>query len=275
MSTDSSDDKKSSVGDAKTVGQRFTGKVAVVTGSSDGIGYGIAYRLAQEGAHVVISSRRKGVVDEAVKKIQAAGFAASGLAVDIIKASDRKLLIAHALAVGDKKRIDTLVNNVGVYSSKSLLETTSEEWDSLFDVNVKSAWELTKEAHTHIPRGGSITFIGSAVGYVPGPPCSLYAITKTLTLGVVAALSKELAPKGIRVNTLSPGPIGTPLLVDIQKSGEAGTQFIDGLTKQTTLKRIGTVEEIGASVAFLASDDAGYITGENITAGGGTFGARI
>jgi len=260
--------------DNKYVGRRFVGKVAIVTGSSEGIGYGIAYRLAQEGAHVVINARRKELVDEAVKTIKKAGFAASGLAVDVTKASDRKALIDHALQLNLNGKIDTLVNNVGTYVNTNLLDATSEEWDGLFNLNVKSGWELTKEAHSHIPKGGSVLFISSAGGYIPGPPFSLYGITKTLMFGLSAALSKELAPKGIRVNTLSPGPIRTPLITKTEET-EEGKAWIGSLSAGVSLKRLGTQEEIGGAAAFLCSDDAGYITGESITAQGGSIGARL
>jgi len=272
---DGKTDRKDGQIDGKTVGKRFTGKVAIVTGSSEGIGYGIAYRLAQEGAHVVVSSRRKEAVEAAVKKIKEAGFSASGLVVDVVKASDRKALLDHTLAIGDRKTIDVLVNNVGTGNQQSLLETTSEQWDELFNINVKSSWELVKETTPYIPKGGSILFNGSVVGYAPGPPMSLYGITKTLIAGLVPALSKELAPKGIRVNSVAPGPIFTPAfdrLKDIEVG--PGVKFVDVIPTMTTLKRLGTIEEIGAVAAFLASDDAGYITGETITAGGGA-GARI
>jgi len=262
--------------DGKTVGKRFAGKVAIVTGSSEGIGYGIAYRLAQEGAHVVVSSRRKDAVAEAVKKIKAAGFTASGVVVDIAKPSDRKALVEHTLAIGDHKRIDVLINNVGLYYEQSLLGATSEQWDEMFNVNVKTSWELVKETYTHIPRGGSIVFNGSVGGYNPGGPLALYSITKTLIAGLVPALSKELAPRGIRVNSVAPGPIWTEGL-DKNKEVEVapGVKFVDLVPSLTTLKRFGTPEELGAVFAFLASDDAGYITGETITAGGGGVGARI
>jgi len=261
--------------DNKNVGKRFSNKVAIVTGSSEGIGYGIAYRLAQEGAHVVINGRRKRVVDEAVDKIKKAGFSVSGIVVDVLKASDRTALITHTLKFGDGKRIDTLINNVGTYiPNQNLLDTKSEDWDYLFNLNVKSSWELTKEIHSHIPKGGSILVISSGAGYIPGPPMSLYAITKTLMFGVATAFSKELASKGIRVNTLSPGPILTPL-VEKNSETEEGKKFMDQLTSGNTLKRFGTLEEMGGAAAFLCSDDAGFITGENITATGGTLGQRL
>jgi len=260
--------------DSKTVGRRFMGKIAIITGSSEGIGYGIAYRLAQEGAHVVINGRRNELVNEAVEKIKSAGLAASGMAGDIVQASDRKALIEHALKCGGRNKIDTLVNNVGIFKGLTLLEASSSDWDALMDVNIKSSWLLTKEAHSYIPPGGSVLFISSAMGYSyrPGARGSLYAITKTLTFGVTQALSKELAPKGIRVNTLSPGPILTPLISGLQKQSKVEIKRLEDLT---TLKRLGTLEEIGAAAAFLCSDDAGFITGEGITAAGGEYGSRL
>jgi len=268
--------QKASPFDNKSVGRRYVGKVAIVTGSSEGIGYGIAYRLAQEGAHVVINGRRKEQVQEAVEKIKSAGFEATGVVVDICKEGDRKALIEKTLKIGDHNKIDVLVNNVGAFNTINLLEASSSEWDDLFQVNVKSGWLLTKEAHKHIPSGGSVLFISSALGYVPGPPSSLYGVTKTLVFGVATALAKELASKGIRVNTLSPGTTSTPLIARMEESKEKSTvDLLDSLKNVTVQKRFGTLEEIGGAAAFLCSSDAGFITGEAVTAAGGGFGIRL
>jgi len=268
--------KEASSFDNKSVGRRYVEKVALVTGSSEGIGFGIAYRLAQEGAHVVINGRRKEIVQEAVEKIKSAGFNASGVVVDVCKESDRKALIEHTLKVGSHNRIDVLINNVGAYKTLNLLEASSSEWDDLFEINVKSGWQLTKEAHTHIPSGGSVLFISSALGYVPGPPSSLYGVTKTLMFGVASAFAKELAPKGIRVNSLSPGPTRTPIIGRMEESKEKNVvDILDGLKNGTTLKRFATLEEIAGAAAFLCSDDAGFVTGEAVTASGGGLGIRL
>jgi len=247
--------------------QRFKGKIVLVTGSSEGIGYGIAYRIASEGGHVVITSRTEEKVKKAVGEIKKAGFSASGFAGDIGKPSDRKGLIQHTLEF--KNRIDVLVNNAVYQSDKAtepLLGATSEEWDKNFYLNVKVGWELVKETVEHIPKGGSILFVSSIVGYAPGPPLSLYSVTKTAVLGLSQALAKELAPKGIRVNTLSPGPIDTPLLSAGEKESPGFKQHFANLT---LLKRLGTIEEMGAAAAFLTSDDGGFVVGESLIAGGG------
>jgi len=252
--------------------QRFKGKVAIVTGSSEGIGYGIAYRIAQEGGHVVITSRTEAKVAKAVSEIKKAGFSASGFVGDISKASDRKGLIQHTLEF--KNRIDVLVNNAVSVDEKitaPLLGASSADWDKDFNLNVKVGWEFVKETVEHIPKGGSILFLSSIVGYQPGPPLSLYSITKTAVLGLSVALAKELAPRGIRVNTLSPGPIDTPAISAISKQSPG---FTEPMKAWTLLKRLGTIEEMGAAAAFLCSDDAGFIVGESLIAGGGA-GAQL
>jgi len=271
----SESNQKTSPFDNKSVGRRYVGKVAFVPGSCQGLGYGIAYRLAHGGAPVVIRGGRDEHVQEAVKKIKSAGFDATGVVVDVCKESDRKALIEQTLKIGGNK-IDVLVNNFGAWKATNLLEASSSDWDDLFQLNVKSGWLLTKEAHTHIPSGGSVLFISSAVGYVPGPPGSLYGVTKTLVFGVASALAKELASKGIRVNTLSPGTTSTPLIARMEESKEKSTvDLLDSLKNVTIQKRFGSLEELGGAAAFLCSSDAGFITGEALTASGGGLGIRL
>jgi len=130
------------------------------------------------------------------------------------------------------------------------------------NTNVKSGWELSKLVHTYIPKGGSIIFIGSGVAYTPGPPSCLYSITKTLLLGLVIALSKELGSRGIRVNSIQPGFCETELML---KNPQIYTPYLS----MFALGKISTLEEIGGTAAFLASDDAGNITGENVIVNGG------
>jgi len=183
--------------------QRFKGKVAIITGSSssEGLGYGIAYRIAQEGGHVVITSETKARVDKAVNDIKKAGFSVSGFVGDIGKASDRKALIQHTLEF--KNRIDEIVVNNAVYLDHKTVPEASDVSDSSFTFSVKAGWEFVEETTEYIPRGGSILFVSSVVGYHSDPSFSLDSLTKTAILGLSTTLAKELSPKHIRVSTLS------------------------------------------------------------------------
>jgi len=165
---------------------------------------------------------------------------------------------------------------------------SSEEWDNLFDVNVKSAWALSKEIYPHIPKGGSILFISHAYGYQPN---SIFDMTRTLIFGVSQTLSKELGAYGIRVNTISFGEItlknsvtdgktmttttSQPEIGSIRKETELKDDTITKIIYSSTLQRSGSPLEIASVAAFLGSHEASYITGENVMVSGGTLGSRI
>jgi len=248
--------------------QRYKGKVIVITGSGQGIGYGMALRMAQEGGHVVINDLQQEKVDEAVNKIKQAGGSAIGVRGDATDLKVQSALVQTALQSHNK--IDVLVHNVvtGLGApSRILLEVNSATWDAGFK-HVKSSLELTKQAVPHMTTGGAILFISSASAYEPAFPIPLYAISKLTVLGLSKALAHELASKGIRVNTIAPGPILTPAMDLIKKNMP---DFYSSMLRVPMMKRMGTMDELGATAAFLCSDDASYITGESVVVGGGGY----
>eukprot|EP01103_Thecamoeba_quadrilineata_P014350 TRINITY_DN425_c0_g1_i1.p1 TRINITY_DN425_c0_g1~~TRINITY_DN425_c0_g1_i1.p1 ORF type:complete len:301 (-),score=51.70 TRINITY_DN425_c0_g1_i1:360-1151(-) len=248
----------------KTTCRRFQDKVAIVTASTDGIGLAIARRLAQEGASVIISSRRGANVDRAVQQLQKEGLKAFGLVCHVSNADHRKELIEFAT----KKfgRLDVLVSNAAVNPSVSFLtELESSAWEKTFEVNVKNAFELAREAVPHMKAGASILFISSIAGFRPGPPLSVYGIAKTALFGLTKALAVELGATGIRVNCVAPGIVKTRFSELLWKNEEAEKRALQDIP----LGRIGNVDDIAGPTAFLCSEDASWITGEILLVTGG------
>ncbi|XP_046641202.1 dehydrogenase/reductase SDR family member 4-like [Daphnia pulicaria] len=245
-------------------------RVAVVTASTDGIGFAMAQRLAVDGAHVVISSRHQKNVDEALAKLKSEGLSASGMVCHAGVKEDRTRLLEKTVA--EFGGFDILISNAAVNPGgvKRLLKCTEDVWDKIFDVNVKSSFFLAKEALPHMEKRGkaSIIFNSSILGYTPN--CGVdfmgaYALSKTAVLGLTKLMAMELGPRGVRVNCICPGLIDT-------RFGSAITQ--DERSKQLMqincpLQRNGMPEEMAGLASFLASDDSSYITGENIVAAGG------
>jgi 3-oxoacyl-[acyl-carrier protein] reductase len=244
---------------------RLTGKVAVVTGASKGIGAGIAKSLAAEGASVVVNyaSSRAGA-DAVVEEIAKGGGKAIAVGADVSKAAEAQALIDAAVkAFG---RLDILVNNSGVYEFASLEEITEAHFNKMFNVNVLGLLLTTKAAAAHLGEGGSVINIGSVVSSLTPPNSAVYTATKGAVDAITGVLAKELAPKKIRVNSVNPGLVETE---GTQTAGIMGSDFETGLVAQTPLGRAGQVQDIASVAAFLASNDAGWITGELVRAGGG------
>ncbi|XP_046448130.1 dehydrogenase/reductase SDR family member 4-like isoform X2 [Daphnia pulex] len=245
-------------------------RVAVITASTDGIGFAMAQRLAVDGAHVVISSRHQKNVDEALAKLKSEGLSVSGMVCHAGVKEDRTRLIEKTVA--EFGGFDILISNAAVNPGgvKRLLNCTEDVWDKIFDVNVKSSFFLAKEALPHMEKRGkaSIIFNSSILGYTPN--CGIdfmgaYALSKTAVLGLTKLMAMELGPRGVRVNCICPGLIDT-------RFGSAITQ--DERSKQLMqincpLQRNGMPEEMAGLASFLASDDSSYITGSNIVAAGG------
>ncbi|OMO64754.1 Short-chain dehydrogenase/reductase SDR [Corchorus olitorius] len=249
----------------KILARRFEGKVAIVTASTQGIGLGIAERLALEGASVVICSRKQKNVDEAVEKLKAKGIQqVMGLVCHVSNAEQRKNLINKTIEKYGK--IDVVVSNAAVNPANiPLLQTQESILDKLWETNVKAAILLLKDAGPHLQKGSSVIFISSLGGYQPQPSMAMYGVTKTALLGLTKALAAEMAPD-VRVNCVAPGFVPTRFAAYITANEAAKKSF----EKMTLLNRLGTTEEVAAATAFLASDDASYITGETLIVAGGT-----
>ncbi|XP_069898313.1 dehydrogenase/reductase SDR family member 2, mitochondrial-like [Dipodomys merriami] len=242
-----------------------TNRVAVVTGSTKGIGFAIARRLAQEGAHVVISSRKQQNVDQAVAMLKEEGLSVTGTMCHVGKAKDREHLVATALE--HSGGVDFLVCVAGVNPLVgSTLGSSEQIWDKILEVNVKAPAMLLSQLLPHMEnrRGSSVVLVSSMVAYLPIPALGVYNTSKTALLGLCKSLAVELAPKGIRVNCIVPGIINT----DFSQVVSIKVQQCQGCGLCSAFPRTGEPEECAGIVSFLCSSDASFITGENIVVAG-------
>eukprot|EP00271_Cylindrocystis_brebissonii_P008664 TRINITY_DN23138_c0_g1_i1.p1 TRINITY_DN23138_c0_g1~~TRINITY_DN23138_c0_g1_i1.p1 ORF type:complete len:261 (+),score=45.88 TRINITY_DN23138_c0_g1_i1:310-1092(+) len=247
-------------------GARLAGKVALVTASTAGIGYAIAERFASEGAMVVLSSRKQANVDDCVARLQGlyGPDCCVGMVCHVAKAADRKALME--LAIKTYECVDILVSNAAVNPGAGpILEMPESQIDKILEINVKAAVLLVQDVRPHMPDGGNIIFIASSAAFDPVGALGMYGVSKTALLGLTKALAAELAPSGIRVNCVAPGTVPTKF-ADALVSSNAARSYMEDLT---LLKRLGRAEEIAAAVAFLASEDASYVTGETMAVTGG------
>jgi len=245
---------------------KLTGKVAVVTGASKGIGAGIAKELAAQGASVVVnySSSKEGA-DKVVAGITKAGGKAIAVGGSVARAAEIETLFAETRKAYGK--VDILVNNAGVYSFAPLEAITEEEIDRIYDTNVKGLLLTTKAGVALFPKeGGSIINIGSVASDQTPPASSIYSGTKGAVDAITRVFAKELGPKNIRVNAVNPGPIVTE---GFKSAGIQGSEFEKQMIQGTPLGRIGQPDDVATVVAFLASDDARWITGSLLQAAGG------
>ncbi len=245
--------------------KRLEGKVAVVTGGNSGIGLATAKRFHEEGARVVIAGRSQKTLDEAVKAI---GKGTVGVQADVSRAKDLDRLYT---TVSEKMgKIDVLFANAGIYKFAPLAATTEELYDELFDINARGVYFTIQKALPRLNNGASIIVNTSVAGEIGVPNGTAYAATKAALRSFTRSIAAELVERGIRVNAVSPGPIETP--AGFERTGlskETVDEMLKGFISMVPMKRIGQPEEIAATVAFLASQDASFITGAEIPVDGG------
>lgn len=240
---------------------RLEGKTALVTGGAGGIGAASCRRLAAEGAHVAVTDLNLDGAREVAAEI-------SGDAYELDVRSGESIRAAVEQA-GD---IDILVNNAGTDAFGFFVHSTPEMWDLVIGVNLVGTLAVT---HAVLPgmqerRGGSIINVASEAGRVGSPGSATYSGAKAGVIGFTKAIAQESARYRVRCNAIAPGPIETPLLMAAPEHlGELGERLVQGMVDKTALKRIGTPDEVAACVAFLASEDAAYVTGETIGVSGG------
>jgi 3-oxoacyl-[acyl-carrier protein] reductase len=242
---------------------RLKDKVVLVTGASRGIGAAIAKRLAADGANVAITyAKDANAAETVVKSIESSGRKALAVQADAADANAVNSAVEQtAKAFG---RIDVLVNNAGTAIPKPFEEATLEEMDRVININLRGVFVATQAALKHMPDGGRIISIGSCVGernMTPG--LATYAATKGAVKMFTQGLAREVGRRGITVNNVQPGPIDTDL-------NPAAGDWAAPQLANTALNRYGNVDEVAALVAFVASAEAAYITGANLTVDGGT-----
>ncbi|XP_068953989.1 dehydrogenase/reductase SDR family member 2, mitochondrial-like isoform X4 [Petaurus breviceps papuanus] len=242
-------------------------KVALITGSTQGIGFAIAQRLARDGAHVMVSSRKQQNVDRAVAALKEEGLSVSGMVCHAGKAEDRDRLVT--MVVEQYGGVNFVVCTAGVNPLVgSVLGASEQVWDKILNVNVKSPALLLGQLLPYMEKRGdcSVILVSSISAYIPCPKLGPYSTSKTALLGLTKTLAMELAPKGIRVNCLIPGIIKTNFSNVVVRLWEAeATQSIKNIYG---MQRIGQPEDCVGTVSFLCSPDSSYITGQSIVVSG-------
>jgi 3-oxoacyl-[acyl-carrier protein] reductase len=242
---------------------RLNGKICIITGAAQGIGLATALKFAREGATVVVCDLKREALDAAVAQCHAAGGRAEAHVVDV---TDRAQVDAMVAAVKSRHgRIDVLVNNAGITRDARLQKMTEAQFDQVIDVNLRGVFHCAQAvADTMVAQGsGVILNASSVVGLYGNFGQTNYAATKFGVIGFTKTWSRELGPKGVRVNAVAPGFIETPILATIPE------KVLGHMREQVPLKRLGRPEEIANAYAFLASDEASYVNGAVLEVSGG------
>ena len=242
----------------------LTGKVALVTGASRGIGRAIAATLAERGAHVVAAARGTNA-DGTVEAIRAAGGSATAVSADVTDTASVEAMLAAALQ--HNGRLDILVNNAGVARDQLMLRMKRADWDEVLATNLTAAFTIVQAALKPMirQRGGRIISIGSVVGQMGNAGQANYAASKAGLIGFSKAIAREVASRQITVNVVAPGLVATDMTQALTDKAQVDWSV------QIPLGRIGTPEDVAAAVCFLASDEASYITGHVLAVNGGMY----
>jgi NAD(P)-dependent dehydrogenase (short-subunit alcohol dehydrogenase family) len=244
--------------------RRLEGKVAVVTGGNSGIGLASAKRLLDEGARVAIAGRSQKTLDEAQKYL---GNGTLAVQTDVAKLADLdKLYAAVSKKLG---KIDVLFVNAGVANFAPFADTTEQVYDTNFDINAKGAFFTIQKAIPFLNDGASIILNTSVAGQKGFGTAGSYAATKAALRSFARTAASELVGRNIRVNTVAPGPIETPIFGRLGLEKSAADEVAKGFASLVPMKRLGQPEEVAGAVAFLASSDSSYITGVEINVDGG------
>jgi NAD(P)-dependent dehydrogenase (short-subunit alcohol dehydrogenase family) len=249
---------------------RVEGKVALITGAGTGIGRAAAVRLAEEGATVIATSRTAAHVAETCDEAEAAGAPRpEGLTLDVADRAQIEAVIGDVMS--RHGRIDVLVANAGIElpHAPSVEDTTDEDWDRVFEINVGGVFRACRAALPAMPGGGSIITVASINSFIAWPNDAAYTATKGAVLQFTRALALETAERGIRVNAVCPGVIDTPLTDSFLQSGDA-EELLAEYAAVSPLNRMGTAREVAHAILFLASDEASFVTGAPLLVDGGT-----
>jgi len=241
----------------------LTGHVALVTGASQGIGRTCALRLAKEGAAVGVAARNQERLNELVNEITAGGGKAAAVPLDVADEEQVKVMVKAAIAQFGK--IDILVNNAGITRDQLVMRMKRADWDAVLQTNLTSAYLLIQQVISSMLRQkwGRIINITSVFGQMGQAGQANYAASKAGLIGLTMAIAREVASRNITCNAVAPGFIETPMTEVLSE------EFKQTAVKQIPLGRVGTTEDVASAVAFLASDDASYITGHTLSVNGG------
>ncbi len=251
------------------MGNRFEGKVAVVTGAAQGIGAAIATRLAAEGAAVAVADLTAERGAETVEAIGKNGGRAAAFGADVSLTAEVETLVAAVVA--EFGRIDILVNNAGITRDNLLFKMTDEEWDSVINVNLRSAFLMSRECQKHFVKQkyGKIVSLSSRSALGNRGQAN-YAASKAGIMGLTATLAIELGPYGVNVNAVAPGYIATAMTdATARRVGLDPEELKKLAADQTPVRRVGEPEDIAATVAFLAADESSFVSGQTIQVNGG------
>lgn len=241
----------------------FNGKTALITGAARGIGKTIAEKLASLGAKVVISDILIDLATQTVDELKSKGYQALAIKADVVNSGEVKEMIEKVMS--EFGSIDIVVNNAGITRDALLLRMKEEDWDLVININLKGTFLVMQAAAKKMikQRSGRIINISSAVGRMGNPGQANYVASKAGVIGLTRTAARELGGRGITVNAIAPGFITTDMTRDLPET------VMDNLLAMTPLKRLGSPEDVAAAVAYLASDEGGYLTGQVIGVDGG------